>query len=74
MYLILRLTTAPLHQSLVPHSTPAVIAFPLSQVYVHYNELTNFFKAVASLLALPDDAGPTAAMAAISNVVQQAAK
>jgi hypothetical protein len=43
----------------------------LSQVYVHYSELANFFRALSSLLCLPEDAGPAAAMAAISNLLQQ---
>jgi hypothetical protein len=41
------------------------------QVYVHYSELANFFRALSSLLCLPGDAGPGAAMAAISNLLQQ---
>eukprot|EP00775_Hariotina_reticulata_P013264 gene13264-13394_t len=39
-------------------------------VYVHYNELLNFFKAVAVSLALPADAGPQTAMIAINNLVR----
>jgi hypothetical protein len=41
------------------------------QVYVHYSELVNFFRALSSLLCLPPDAGPAAAMAAISSLLQQ---
>ncbi|WIA19876.1 hypothetical protein OEZ85_005776 [Tetradesmus obliquus] len=46
----------------------------MNKVYVHYNELTNFFRALASLLCLPGDAGPGAAMAAISNLLQQTSR
>lgn len=65
-------------QSLVSCQPPATSHNPsvcgLLQVYVHYSELLNFFKALSSLLALPADAGPAAAMAAVSNIIQQAAR
>jgi hypothetical protein len=44
------------------------------QVYVHYNELLNFLRAAVSLLALPSDAGPSAVMAALAKLVEQAAR
>jgi hypothetical protein len=44
------------------------------QVYVHYSELVNFFRALSSLLCLPADAGPAAAMAAISSLLQQTSR
>jgi hypothetical protein len=47
-----------------------IVLLPL-QVYVHYSELVNFFRALSSLLCLPSGAGPGAAMAAISNLLQQ---
>jgi hypothetical protein len=46
----------------------------LLQVYVHYNELLNFLRAAVSLLALPSDAGPSAVMAALAKLVEQAAR
>lgn len=48
------------------------VLFADLQVYVHYNELANFFRALSSLLCLPGDAGPGTAVAAISNLLQQA--
>jgi hypothetical protein len=41
---------------------------------VHYNELLNFLRAVVSLLSLPSDAGPSAVMAALAKLVEQAAR
>jgi hypothetical protein len=44
------------------------------QVYVHYSELLNFLRAMVSLLSLPPDAGPSAVMAALAKLVEQAAR
>ena len=41
---------------------------------MHYNELLNFLRAVVSLLSLPSDAGPSAVMAALAKLVEQAAR
>lgn len=46
----------------------------INKVYVRYNELGSFFRALASLLALPHDAGPGAAVAKISKIIKQAGR
>lgn len=56
------------------HSWPTLCCCACTQVYVHYSELANFFRALCSLLCLPGDAGPGTAMATIGDLLQQAAK
>jgi hypothetical protein len=52
----------------------AVCARPWSQVYVHYTELLNFLRAAVSLLGLPADAGPSAVMATLGQLVEHSAR
>jgi hypothetical protein len=41
---------------------------------MHYTELLNFLRAVVSLLALPQDAGPNTVMAALAKLLEQSAR
>jgi hypothetical protein len=46
----------------------------LNRLYVSHTELANFFRALASLLDLPADAGPGAAVAAIRQLIAAAGR
>jgi hypothetical protein len=58
--------------TLVPR--PQGVIPSLNRLYVSHTELANFFRALGSLLDLPHDAGPGAAVAAIRQLVAAAGR
>lgn len=56
----------------LPHPQGVVPA--LNRLYVSHSELSNLFRSLASLLALPQDAGPGAAVAAIRQLLAAAGR